>query len=141
MQKLSMRLVVIAVAVLIPVLLWLMQTHARSVDLSWDYDYVHDPPCADARTKTCVRGFNVLIGDPKSHPQPVFVPNRFDAKGQIMGKNITTTQSFEAWGNVQFCVTALGVSARGVMVESTPICVSKFVVPFGNMGATVHIKP
>jgi len=33
LQKLSMRLLVIDVAVLISVLLWLMQTDSRSVDL------------------------------------------------------------------------------------------------------------
>lgn len=98
--------------------------------MKWDYDYLHDLPCTATRTTSCVRGFNAFVGDPASRSVSVFVPNSFDAKGQVVSKGISTAVNFERYGNVQFCTTAVSVNAKCAAVESMPTCVSKFVWPF-----------
>ena len=97
--------------------------------LKWDYDYAHDLPCTNARLKSCVRGFNVFDRDPSRGAKPIFVANRFDEKGQVVMKSIEARVNLERYGNVQFCVTAVGLDANGAAVESRPICESKFVIP------------
>ena len=103
---------------------------SESAYLKWNYDYVHDVPCTDARPKSCVRGFNVYVGDANSDPKPTFVANRLDEKGQPVTKSIDAKVKLQTYGSVQFCVTAVGVNATGTSVESRPICVRKFVIPF-----------
>jgi hypothetical protein len=119
--------IVLLLVVLIVVMGKLHQT--KSAEFKWNYDYLRDPPCTNIRTRSCVKGFNLFVGDPGSHPNPVFVPNRLDDKQQLISKGINTTVSFEHYGSVQFCVTSVGADSTGAGVESKPTCMSKFVLP------------
>lgn len=124
---------IVAIAALLVVLtlaLGLMQQSRRNVALQWDYDYSHDPPCTSSLTRNCVLGFSAFIRDSESRSQEVFVPNRFGQNGQVLNRDISTTLTVRRYGDVQFCVTAVGVNASGRRVESLPTCVSKWVLPF-----------
>ncbi len=122
-----MKVAVVIAIVLVVLAAGLMLQQAKNAVFQWDYDYVHDPPCTNTRTKSCVTGFNLLVGDPSSQPKPIFVPNRFDQHAQLVSKGIEATVSFKTSGNVQFCVTSVGADTTGATVESRPACVSKFV--------------
>jgi hypothetical protein len=122
-----MKVAVIIAIALVVLAAGLMLQQAKSAVFRWDYDYVHDPPCTDTRTKSCVTGFNLVAGDPNSQPKPTFVPNRFDQHEQLVSKGIEARVNFKTSGNVQFCVTSVGADATGAAVESRPACVSKFV--------------
>ncbi len=124
-----MKIAVVITAVLIALIVVVMLHQTESAYFKWDYDFVRDPPCTDTRTKSCVKGFNLFVGNPGSHPNPVFVPNCSDEKEQLVSKSIDATVSFEAYGNVQFCVTSVGADSTGAVEESRPTCVSKFVLP------------
>jgi hypothetical protein len=102
----------------------------ESAYLKWNYDYVRDVPCTNAIVKSCVRGFNVYVGDASSDRKSIFIGNRLDEKGQLVTKSIDAKVKLQGYGNVQFCVTAVGVDATGAVVESRPVCVTKFVIPF-----------
>lgn len=126
--------VIIAVLLLVLLVLVVMLHQTRSADFKWDYDYVRDPPCTNTRTKSCVKGFKVFVGDPGSHPKEVFVSNRLDDHEQLISNRIGTTLTFETYGHVQFCVISVGADASGTAVESKPTCLLKFVVPLVTKG-------
>ncbi len=101
----------------------------RAVRVRWDYDYVHDPPCASVWGYDCVLGFHVFVGSPNDRSQQVFVANRFEA-GHL-SKPIETTFPVNRFGYLQFCVVAVKQGQMAVMVESTPMCKKHWVLPFG----------
>jgi hypothetical protein len=123
-------IITLSVLLLGCVALLIAQPRTASALLEWDYDYRHDSPCTSTKPKGCVRGFNVYVGDLNSGSTPTFVANRTSEKGQQVSKGISTKIALQKFGNVQFCVTAVGVDAAGAADESLPICVSKFVMPF-----------
>jgi len=101
----------------------------RAVRVSWDYDYAHDPPCASVWDHDCVLGFHVFVGNPNNRSQQVFVANRFDA-GHL-SKQLETTFPVNRFGYLRFCVVAVKQGQMAVMVESTPVCMKRWVLPFG----------
>ncbi|MFZ3212870.1 MAG: hypothetical protein WA188_15310 [Terriglobales bacterium] len=103
----------------------------RSVIVRWDYDYVHDPPCASVWAYDCVLGFHVFVGSPNNRSQQVFVANRFDAGHHLVSKQIETSFPANRFGYLQFCVAAVKQGQMTVMVESTPQCMKRWVLPFG----------
>ena len=103
----------------------------RTVSVRWDYDYVHDPPCASVSAYDCVLGFHVFVGSPNHRSQQVFVANRFDAGHRLVSKQIETTFHANRFGYLQFCVVAVKQGQMGATVESTPQCMKRWVLPFG----------
>jgi len=103
----------------------------RAVRVSWDYDYAHDPPCASVWDHDCVLGFHVFVGNPNNRSQQVFVANRFDAGHHLVSKQLETTFHVNRFGYLQFCVVAVKQGQMTVMVESTPVCTKRWVLPFG----------
>jgi hypothetical protein len=103
----------------------------RAVRVRWDYAYVHDPPCASVWGYNCVLGFHVFVGSPNSRSQQVFVANRFDAGQHLVSKQLEATFHANRFGYLQFCVVAVKQGQMVVMVESTPVCIKRWVLPFG----------
>jgi hypothetical protein len=103
----------------------------RAVRVRWDYDYAHDPPCATVWGYDCVLGFHVFVGSPNNRSQQVFVANRFDAGHHLVSKPIEATFHANRFGYLQFCVVAVKQGQMAVMVESTPVCKKRWVLPFG----------
>lgn len=109
---------------------------SRTATLEWDYNYVSDPPCNDAAAprlpaKTCVTGFNVFVGTPTKRRNQQFVPNAVGANGRITDKKISLTMPLRSYGNIQFCVVAVGRAPDGQTLESSPLCATRLVLPFG----------
>jgi hypothetical protein len=132
--------IMMAVVLLTLVAVLFAKPRVESAYVKWDYDYVHDAPCTHAKLKSCVRGFNVYVGDTSSGQKPIFVANRLDEKGQLVANGIDTKVKLQRYGNVQFCLTAVGVDATGAAVESRPICVTKFVIPFVTQDVGVNSR-
>jgi hypothetical protein len=105
----------------------------REVTLHWDYDYGKTPPCTPQSKVMCVTGFNVFIGDPNHRRQQVFVPNRFDEKKAVAGRDLTVSLHVSTFGRVQFCVVSVAESAAPgrPQVESLPLCSTALVPPRG----------
>ena len=106
----------------------------RAARVRWDYDYAHDPPCASVWGYDCVLGFHVFVGSPNDRSQQVFVANRFDAGQRLLSKQIEATLRVNRFGYLQFCVVAVKQGQMAVMVESTPVCMKRWVLPFGIAG-------
>jgi hypothetical protein len=108
----------------------------RNVALRWDQDYAKDPPCDSSGAPTppakrCVLGFKVFRGTPTNRSDQVFIPNRFDQDGKIIGKGITWTMPVRPLGNTQFCVVSVVTDGSPQTMESAPICTTRRVLPFG----------
>jgi len=103
----------------------------RAVRVRWNYDYAHDPPCASVWGYDCVLGFHVFVGSPNNRSQQEFVANRFDAGHHLVSKQLETTFHVNRFGYLQFCVVAVKQGQMTVMVESTPVCTKRWVLPFG----------
>ena len=108
---------------------------SRSATLQWDYDYVKNPPCKDgtppAPGKGCVIGFNVFLGKPVRRSDQRFIPNAFDQSGHITDKKISLTIPLHRHGNMQFCVVAVAKYLNGQTLESSPLCLTRRVLPSG----------
>jgi len=103
----------------------------RAVRVRWDYDYAHDPPCASVWGYDCVLGFHVFVGSPNDRSQQEFVANRFDVGHHLASKQLETTFHANRFGYLQFCVVAVKQGQMAMMVESTPVCMKRWVLPFG----------
>ena len=103
----------------------------QAVRVHWDYDYAHDPPCASVWAYDCVLGFHVFVGNANDRSQQVFVGNRFDAGQHLVSKQLETTFHANRFGYLQFCAVAVKQGQMAVMVESTPVCMKRWVLPFG----------
>jgi hypothetical protein len=107
----------------------------RTATLRWDYDYEKNPPCnggaANRNQKSCVLGFKVFLGTPDNRREQQFVPNQFDKNGQIISKSISWSMPLRSYGSVSFCVVAVGAAGSDQTMESSPLCSTQRVLPFG----------
>jgi len=104
----------------------------RTVDVNWDYDYVHDPPCTSRSPDNCVTGFRVFVGDPHDRSQQVFVANPDEIGRNPAHQRLGTFLKVDRSGYLQFCVLAVKTGqSRSTTVESAPICTRRLVLPFG----------
>ena len=108
-----------------------MVQHApgREVTLRWNYDYAHDPPCAPILSRKCVIGFHVFVGRGGERHQEVFISNVRDLRPSA-STAMQTTMRVRSYGNLQFCVVAIGRDEQGIGVESLPLCTKRIVLPF-----------
>ena len=134
-----MRWMTVAATVLLTlaVLLAVSYPQGRSATLQWDYDYSKNPPC-DVVVKgkrlqdDCILGFNAFLDGPAKRTEQQFVPNRFDQGGHVVEKAISVVLPVRRYGQVDFCVTALGRDQHGRSVESFPVCSQRWVLPFSG---------
>jgi len=125
-----MLLVLAAVAVVL-LLATLKFSAPRTVSMTWDYDYAHNPPCASPSAGNCVSGFRVFVGELSDRSQQLFVSNRFDASHNLVSQRLEATFELKRFGYVQLCVVAVKNAQIGLTVESAPLCMKRLVLPFG----------
>ena len=125
------KLLVFAVAAAVLFVVILELSPPRTVSMSWNYDYAHDPPCTPKSTGNCVSGFRVFVGELNDRSQQLFVSDRFDSNHNVVTQRLGASFEVKRFGYLQLCVVAVKNGQIAVTVESTPMCTKRLVLPFG----------
>jgi len=126
-KKVLLVLAVVAVVLLLA----LKFSPPRTLSMTWDYDYAHNPPCTAPSAGNCVSGFRVFVGELNHRSQQIFVSNRFDVGRSLVSQQLETNFEVNRFGYLQLCVVAVKNTQIGVTVESAPLCMKRLVLPFG----------